>query len=297
MVSQPGYDVVFWAQGFGARGKFESDGNATNVRRDLAGFFSGVDTRVGTNGRARHRGGLHRLEVCARRARNIERRDRPSHGLRRLELRRAQSARRRRPCVAFDRYQPHRRVPGLLRQPDREIQRQHRPDLRRGRLWLCVRQRRGRAVRRCGLVTCRPMRRHERGGAAALAVAANSFSVGYSTLGIRAASMIPVGHDMVLVPRASLAWQHAFNDVTPEARLAFIAAPVPFVIAGAPIARDSFWAKRASISPSAATRPSACPTSGNLPATSRTTPPRASSPGSSSRADPRQAIPQTRHMQ
>ena len=79
----------------------------------------------------------------------------------------------------------------------------------------------------------------ERGGAAALAVAANSFSVGYSTLGIRAASMIPIGHDMVLVPRASLAWQHAFNDVTPEARLAFIAVPVPFVIAGAPIARDS----------------------------------------------------------
>ena len=44
---------------------------------------------------------------------------------------------------------------------------------------------------------------------------------------------------MMLVPRGSLAWQHAFNDVTPDARLAFIAAPVPFVIAGAPIARDS----------------------------------------------------------
>ncbi len=44
-------DIVFWAQGFGARGQFDSDGNATNVRRDLAGFFSGVDTRAGTNGR------------------------------------------------------------------------------------------------------------------------------------------------------------------------------------------------------------------------------------------------------
>jgi uncharacterized protein with beta-barrel porin domain len=36
-----------------------------------------------------------------------------------------------------------------------------------------------------------------------------------------------------------VAWQHAFNHVTPEARLAFVAAPVPFVIAGAAIARDS----------------------------------------------------------
>src|SRR4029079_15820568 len=51
MVSQPSYDVVFWAQGFGGWGRFDTDNNAASVRRDLAGFFSGVDTRVGTNGR------------------------------------------------------------------------------------------------------------------------------------------------------------------------------------------------------------------------------------------------------
>ena len=56
---------------------------------------------------------------------------------------------------------------------------------------------------------------------AALNIAANSFEVGYSTLGIRAASMIPLGDDMVLVPRASAAWQHAFDNVTPAATLAF----------------------------------------------------------------------------
>ena len=52
---------------------------------------------------------------------------------------------------------------------------------------------------------------------AALNIAANSFEVGYSTLGIRAASRIPIADDMVLVPRASAAWQHAFDDVTPAA--------------------------------------------------------------------------------
>jgi subtilase-type serine protease len=83
----------------------------------------------------------------------------------------------------------------------------------------------------------------ERGGAAALAVAANDFEVGYSTLGIRTASMVPLGDGMVLVPRASAAWQHAFNDVTPTAVLAFAGAGSPFVIAGVPIARDSVLAE------------------------------------------------------
>ena len=44
----------------------------------------------------------------------------------------------------------------------------------------------------------------ERATIAALNVAANNFEVGYSTLGIRAASMIPLGDGMVLIPRASL---------------------------------------------------------------------------------------------
>ena len=84
---------------------------------------------------------------------------------------------------------------------------------------------------------------NEQGGAAALALAANKFEVGYSTLGIRSATMIPLGHDMVLVPRASAAWQHAFNSVTPTAALAFQSTGAAFVVAGVPIARDSLLAE------------------------------------------------------
>ena len=84
----------------------------------------------------------------------------------------------------------------------------------------------------------------ERATTAGLNIAANSFEVGYSTLGIRAASLIPIGDGMVLIPRASAAWQHAFNSVTPAAALAFQLAPAaPFVIAGVPIARDSLLAE------------------------------------------------------
>jgi len=79
---------------------------------------------------------------------------------------------------------------------------------------------------------------------AGLNVAGTTFEVGYSTLGLRAASLVPLDNGMVLIPRASLAWQHAFSSVTPAAVLAFQTAPaVPFTIAGVPIARDSALAE------------------------------------------------------
>jgi outer membrane autotransporter protein len=83
----------------------------------------------------------------------------------------------------------------------------------------------------------------ERGGAAALGVAGTAFDAGYSTLGLRAAGMVPLEPGMVLIPRGSLAWQHAFDSVTPTAALALQNAPSPFAIAGVPIARDALLAE------------------------------------------------------
>ncbi len=48
---------------------------------------------------------------------------------------------------------------------------------------------------------------------------------------------------MVLIPRASLAWQHAFDSVTPAARLAFLNSGTAFTISGVPIARDALLAE------------------------------------------------------
>jgi outer membrane autotransporter protein len=78
----------------------------------------------------------------------------------------------------------------------------------------------------------------EKGGAAALTGASNSEDVGYSSLGLRAATALPLAKGMVLIPRASAAWQHAFGDVTPTAALAF-SGGAPFTIAGVPIAREA----------------------------------------------------------
>jgi subtilase-type serine protease len=67
-----------------------------------------------------------------------------------------------------------------------------------------------------------------------------NFDVGYSTLGIRAASLVLLWNGMVLIPRASVAWQHAFSGVSASDVLAFQSAPATlFTISGVPIARDA----------------------------------------------------------
>jgi outer membrane autotransporter protein len=44
---------------------------------------------------------------------------------------------------------------------------------------------------------------------------------------------------VLVVPKVSAAWQHAFDDVTPGAALAFASTGIGFGIAGVPLAEDS----------------------------------------------------------
>ncbi|WP_436095183.1 autotransporter outer membrane beta-barrel domain-containing protein [Bosea sp. LjRoot237] len=81
----------------------------------------------------------------------------------------------------------------------------------------------------------------ETGGAAALTGQSDDTSLGYSTLGLRAAMTARLaGMDFSL--RGTLGWRHAFGDVNPKAVLAF-AGSNPFSIAGLPIARDAVLAE------------------------------------------------------
>ena len=80
----------------------------------------------------------------------------------------------------------------------------------------------------------------EKGGASALSGDAATADVGYTTLGVRIAARRVLSGGMVLVPRASLAWQYAFGDLTPEASLSFAdASDLAFTVAGAPIAQNA----------------------------------------------------------
>ena len=239
----PSYDVTFWAQGFGARGRFETDGNAATLRRDLAGFISGVDTRIGSNGRlgvaAGYTGSKNALD--GRGTADVETAHIAGYGgwnFGAFNLRAGGA-------YAFHSIATDRLIafPGFFDRTTANY------DGHTGQVFgelgygfafgnVAIEPFAGAAW-----VRVKTDAAAERGGLAALNVAGTSFETGYATLGIRAASMIPLGHDMVLIPRGTLAWQHAFDNVTPAGVLAFQAAPVPFTIAGVPIARDSLLAE------------------------------------------------------
>ncbi len=80
----------------------------------------------------------------------------------------------------------------------------------------------------------------ESGASAGLVGSSDQIGVGYSTLGLRAATTLTLGGGMVLQPRAALAWQYAFGDTAPTAQFAFLAAPgADFTVSGVPIAENT----------------------------------------------------------
>jgi len=237
-----GRDVVFWAQGFGAWGRFDGDGNAATVRRDLAGFITGIDTRVGDGGRAGIAAGYtgSKNALDGRGTANVETAHVAAYGgwsFGALNLRAGGA-------YAFHAIDTDRSVafPGFFDRATAHYDGATSQIFGEAGYGFSL-----------GPVALEPFAgaawvrvatdgAAERGGAAALNFAGGSFETGYATLGIRAAGMIPLG-DMVLIPRGTLAWQHAFDNVVPAATLAFQAAPVPFAIAGVPIARDALLAE------------------------------------------------------
>ncbi len=77
-------------------------------------------------------------------------------------------------------------------------------------------------------------------GPAALAGASSASDVGYSTLGLRIATSYMLSSGMAVAPRLSVAWQHAFGDVSPTAALAFAGTTgANYTITGVPLARDA----------------------------------------------------------
>ena len=80
---------------------------------------------------------------------------------------------------------------------------------------------------------------HERGRAlASLRGRSTGENVGYTTVGLRAAQTMH-WQSMVVTPHISAAWQHALDDVTPGAALAFASTGIGFTVYGVPLAEDS----------------------------------------------------------
>jgi len=78
----------------------------------------------------------------------------------------------------------------------------------------------------------------EKGGTAALKVAAADSDASFTTLGLRAAPSFSLGSTQLSV-RGALGWRHAFGDVTPLSTMQFVSGGDSFRIAGTPIARNA----------------------------------------------------------
>ncbi|MGX5776916.1 autotransporter-associated beta strand repeat-containing protein [Methylorubrum zatmanii] len=74
-------------------------------------------------------------------------------------------------------------------------------------------------------------------GGAALTGTVRGQGVGYTSLGLRAATLLTLG-EHTLTPSLTLGWQHALGEVVPTASLLFSGAVTPFSIAGLPVERD-----------------------------------------------------------
>ncbi len=151
-------DLVFWAQGLGAWGRIDGDGNAAGLHRDLAGFFTGLDRRFG-DWRAGLAAGYTNSKSQRERAGELgQDRHRPCRRLCGQELRVLEPAHRGGRRLQHGLEQPADRLPGLQRHRECALRRHHRAAVRRARLRPGVRERGGRAVRGAGLGASRHRR-------------------------------------------------------------------------------------------------------------------------------------------
>ncbi|WP_322516533.1 autotransporter domain-containing protein [Rhodopseudomonas palustris] len=234
------HEIAWWTQGVGAWGKIASDQNAASITRDLGGFVTGVDARFGNHWRAGLAGGYTNSNVTvASRASSavIETAHLAAYAgtnygswnLRSgVSISRSEVDTSR--IIAF---------PGFF-------------DRTRARYGATTTQVFGEVGYGLllGAIAAEPFAGlagvhlstdgfNEAGGSAALNGMHSSNDVGYSSIGARLASPFVLPNGAVLVPRASVAWQHAFGDVAPSAALAFRGAGAAFNISGIPLAQNA----------------------------------------------------------
>jgi outer membrane autotransporter protein len=232
-------DLTFWAQGVGAWGKINGDGNAADVGRNLAGFFTGFDRRFG-EWRAGAAAGYTNssVSVSARASSaNIDTAYLAGYAGTSFGAWNFRSG----ATFAWNTIGTSRSIvfPGFAEQASARYgagEGQVFGELGYGMTFSGIA-----AEPFAGLAWVHLDTRGftETGGVSALTGTGNKDDVGYSTLGLRAATYYLLQNGMALIPRASVAWQHAFGAVTPTAGLAFQSTGAGFGIWGVPVARDA----------------------------------------------------------
>ncbi|MEM7398572.1 MAG: autotransporter domain-containing protein, partial [Pseudomonadota bacterium] len=232
--------VAFWTQGFGAWGSFEGDGNAATADRNLGGFISGMDAGLGGSWRVGVAGGASFSDVSvAERASNATTQTYHAGGYVNGDL--GGVVLRAGGLWAWSEIETSRAVvfPGFYEQQAADYDAETGQVF--GEIATPVRMGRVELESFAGLayVSVETGGFQEKGGAeASLRSAGIDQTVGYATVGFRAATTAMWGN-VAVTPRIEAAWMHAFDEVTPEASLAYATTGIGFDVAGVPLAEDS----------------------------------------------------------
>ena len=234
------HGLTFWTRGFGSWGQFDGNGNAATADRDLGGFISGMDASIGAGWRAGLATGYIRSDIDVQARASLA--DVDSYLLAGYAGGRiGPVALRSGAGWTWHSIKSSRavRFPGFYESETAS----YGGDT--GQIFTelaypiftdrssALEPFAGLAYVHVGTDACT-----ESGPTAALTTAGSDQNVGYSTLGVRAATTMPVA-GMPVTPRVSIAWQYAFGELTPELALAFALSGIPFGISGVPLARNS----------------------------------------------------------
>ncbi len=232
--------LAFWTQGYGAWGTFDGDGNAATADRNLGGFISGMDARVAGSWRVGVATGASFSDVSVeQRFSGANTKTYHLGGYVNGDL--AGFALRGGGLWAWSEIETSRAVvfPGFYERQKADY------DADTGQLFGEVAyptQVAGIEFEPFGgfaYVSVESEGFGEKGGAqASLRTSGIDQGVGYTTVGLRAATTMLWG-TMQVTPHVEGAWLHAFDDVTPGASLAFATTGIGFDIDGVPLAEDS----------------------------------------------------------
>ncbi len=231
--------LAFWTRAYGAWGDFDGNLNAASASRDLGGFVSGMDARVGGTWRAGFGAGYAQSNVSVA--------DR--HSAAEVESFHLAGytgglvgpiALRGGGAWTWNDIDTSRAVvfPGFFEREKSSY------DGDTGQLFgeVAYPVTMGRSALEpfAGLafVSIDTDSFKENGALAGLRGRGTDEDVSYSTLGLRAA-MTYAWNGASVTPHVSAAWQHAFDDITPDAALAFASTGIGFDVTGVPLAEDT----------------------------------------------------------
>jgi outer membrane autotransporter protein len=232
--------LTFWAQGLGGWGHADSDGNAASVRSRFGGFLSGADVRLGETWRAGLVAGYMRTDL------NVDDRS-SSAGIDSFQFGGYTGGKlgafnvRGGASYSYDKIDTSRAIvfTGFTDKTSAQFHGNVGQVFGEVGYGMALGSVALEPLAGLAYVNVRDDSFAESGGLAALSATGTSQGTSYSTLGVRAATAMPLANGTVLIPRGSLQWQYAFGDVTPVTALAFQSTGTAFSVAGIPIARNS----------------------------------------------------------